>query len=618
MAHPPARSPVFAAMSADNIDRTGGPVRTSGLPMKLPRLLAAALWFAAPAAFIHAADDYRPGPDSRRQSGVPQGELIKFQLANSKIYPGTTREVTVYVPKQYDPARPACVYVNQDKLQWNADIVFDNLIARGELPVIIGVFVPPGVLPAADPAQALPRFNRSVEYDGLGDAYARFILDEVLPAVETKTTSDGRPIHLSHSGNDRAIGGSSSGAIAAFTAAWERPDAFTRVFSAIGTYVDLRGGGRYPSLIRKFEPKPIRVFLQDGANDQNKYGGDWWMGNQMMERALTFAGYEVNHAWGDGGHTHKQGDAIFPEAIRWLWKGWPEPVKGAPTKNDTLATLLIPGEGWQLVGEGYQGTEGPAVNARGEVYFNDMSAGKTYRVALDGTVSRFNEDSKKANGEAFDPQSRLYSVSMKDPRVLRYEDDGKITVLAEGIAGNDIVVGHTGNVYVTDPPPGSSNEPSKVWLIRPDGTKQVVDTGIRYANGVVFSPDQSLLYVNDYRSHWVYSFQIRSDGTLANKERFYWLHLADPDDQTNSDGMRVDRDGRLYVATRLGIQVCDQAGKVQGIIPTPNRKIANLVFGGPKFDTLYATCGDKVYRRKLNTVGANAWDVPNKPAPPRL
>jgi gluconolactonase len=567
---------------------------------------------------LRAADDYQLGPDSKRQPGVPEGELIKFELTDSKIFPGTTREITLYVPRQYDPAKPACVYVNQDRVQWNAPIVFDNLIARGELPLIVGVFVSPGVVKSKDPEHALDRFNRSFEYDGLGDAYARFLLDEVLPVVETKTTSDGRPIHLSHAANDRAIGGSSSGAIAAFTAAWERPEAFSRVFSAIGTYVDLRGGGRYPSLIRKFEPKPIRVFLQDGSNDQNKYGGDWWFGNQMMERALTFAGYEVNHVWGDGGHTHKQGDAIFPDAMRWLWKDWPQPVKAGSSKNDTLMTLLIPGEGWELVGEGYKATEGPAVNAKGEVFFNDMSAGKTYQVALDGKVSLFNEDSKMANGEAFDPQGRLYSTSMKDPRVLRYEPDGKITVLAEGIAGNDIVVGHNGNVYVSDPPVGQNTTPSKVWLIRPDGTKQVVDTGVRYANGVIFSPDQSLLYVNDYRSHWVYSYQIQPDGTLADKQRFYWLHEADTDDQTNADGMRVDRDGRLYVATRLGIQVCDQAGKVQCIIPTPNRRIANLVFGGEKFDTLYATCSDKVFRRKLKTTGANAWDLPNKPTAPKL
>src|SRR5262249_28233223 len=150
-------------------------------------------------------------------------------------------------------------HVNQDGIQFNAPAVFDELIAKGEMPVTIGVFVRPGVVKAPSD-KALDRFNRSYEYDGLGDAYARFILNELLPDVETKTTSDGRPIRLSKSGNDRSIGGSSSGAIAAFTAAWERPDGFTRVFSAIGTFVGLRGGNVYPTLIRKYEPKPIRIF----------------------------------------------------------------------------------------------------------------------------------------------------------------------------------------------------------------------------------------------------------------------------------------------------------------------------------------------------------------------
>ena len=147
------------------------------------------------------------------------------------------------------------------------------------------MFVTPGRVKAPSD-QALDRFNRSYEYDGLGDDYVRFLLDELLPEVEKKTTADGRPIRLSRDGNDRCIAGASSGAICAFTAAWERPDAFRRVFSAIGTYVGLRGGNVYPTLIRKYEPKPIRIFLQDGSSDLNIYGGDWWMANQEMERAL--------------------------------------------------------------------------------------------------------------------------------------------------------------------------------------------------------------------------------------------------------------------------------------------------------------------------------------------
>src|SRR6187549_3217152 len=271
-------------------------------------------------------ENYPVDPASVEQAGVPKGEILKFTLENSKIFPGTSREISVYVPVQYNASKPACVYVNQDGIQWKAPTVFDNLIAKKEMPVTIGIFVTPGKVLVQNKDLALDRFNRSFEYDGLGDAYVRFLLEEVFPFVESKKASDGRAIILSKSGNDRAIGGSSSGAVCAFTAAWERPEEFSRVFSAIGTYIGLRGADRYPTLIRKYEPKPIRVFLQDGINDLNIYAGDWWKANETMERALTFSGYEVNHVWGEEGHNGNQGTAIFPDAMRWLWKDWPQAI----------------------------------------------------------------------------------------------------------------------------------------------------------------------------------------------------------------------------------------------------------------------------------------------------
>jgi gluconolactonase len=302
-----------------------------------------------------------------------------------------------------------------------------------------------------------------------------------------------------------------------------------------------------------------------------------------------------------------------------LWKGWPEPVKSAATtKNATLATLLIPGEDWQLVSDGYRLSEGAATNAKGEVFFTDIPNSKAYKIGLDGKVSLARENTHRTNGQAFGPDGRLYTVAAGAQQVLAFDAEGKSTVIAEGFAGNDVVVAHNGNVYVTNPPAGASNEPSKVWLIKPDGTKQVVDTGVRFANGVTLSPDQSLLYVADYRSHWIYSYVIQPDGTLAYKQRYFWLHEPDTIDQSSADGMKVDREGRLYVATALGVQICDQPGRVHGIIPTPNGRITNLTFGGEKFDTLYATCVDKVYKRKLNTTGAHAWAAPNKPPVPRL
>jgi len=576
------------------------------------RSFALALGFLAAAVALPAAlhsEDKKPA-----DAAIPKGETKGFAFAGSKVFPGTTRNVTVYVPKQYDGKTPACVYVNQDGVQFNAPAVFDKLIHEKAMPVTIGVFVSPGVVPAAG-KDALPRFNRSFEYDGLGDAYARFVLDELLPEVEKKTATDGRAIVLSKSGNDRAVGGSSSGAVCAFTAAWERPDAFTRVFSAIGTYVGLRGANAYPTLIRKYEPKPLRVFLQDGENDLNIYGGDWWMANQEMERSLKFAGYEVEHAWGKGGHSGQHGTEVFPEAMKWLWKGWPEPVK-AGAGSPQLKDILVPGEGWKLVGEGYKFTEGPATNAKGEVFFNDVGASKTYKVGPDGKPAEFLADSKRGDGQRFGPDGRLYANSGAEQKVLAWDAAGKMTVIAEGFRGNDLVVRHDGGIYVTDPftTPGKSS----VWYVSPKGEKKVVDAGLNFANGITLSPDQSLLYVADSRTHWVYSYQIQADGTLANKQKYYHLHVPDTAEDSGADGLRTDRDGRLWVATRSGLQVCDQAGRVNAIVPTPNGKVSNLTFGGPDFDVVYATCGDKVFQRKVKAKGANHDQAPIKPKAPQL
>jgi sugar lactone lactonase YvrE/enterochelin esterase-like enzyme len=578
----------------------------------MPRFVSAVLFtlVLSSLAALHA-------DDAKSTAAVPKGEVARYTFAQSKIFPGTVRDYWVYVPKQYDPAKPACVYVNQDGVQYNAPAVFDELIHKKEIPVLIGVFVMHGRVPAPS-ANALDRFNRSYEYDGLGDDYARFLLEELLPDVEKKTASGGRAIRLSKDGNDRAIAGASSGAICAFTAAWERPDAFRRVFSSVGTYVGLRGGNSYPTLVRKVEPKPIRVFLEDGSGDLNIYGGDWWMANQEMERGLTFAGYEVNHAWGDGGHNVKHATAVFPDAMRWLWKGWPAPVK-AGTGSAQLRDLLIPGEGWKPVSAGYRFTEGPAANAEGEVFFNDIPNSKTYKAGLDGKVSLFVADSKRGNGQAFGPDGRLYAAAAGANQVLAYNAEGRPAVVAEGLRGNDLVVRHDGSLYVTEPPADPRNPmPSKIWYISPQGEKRVVDTGLRFANGVTLSPDQSLLYVADSRTHWVYSYQVQSDGSLAYKQRYFHLHVPDTADDSGADGMRVDRDGRLYVATRMGIQVCDPAGRVNCILPTPNGRIANLCFGGAGFDTLFATCGDRVFKRKLKVQGANAFQAPLKPAAPRL
>ncbi len=562
------------------------------------------------------SENYPLDSASIEHAGVPKGELIKLSFENSKIFPGTTRDYWIYVPAQYNPDHPACVYVNQDGIQWNAPVVFDNLIYRKDMPVTIGVFITPGVVKAKNPSSALNRFNRSFEYDGLGDAYARFLLEEILPEVEKQHTTDGRAIRLSKSGNDRAIGGSSSGAVCAFTVAWERPAEFSKVFSAIGTYIGLRGAERYPTLIRKYEPRPLRIFLQDGTNDLNIYAGDWWMANQTMERSLVFSGYNVQHIWGEGQHNGKQGTAVFPEAMRWLWKDWPKTIVPGATKNQFLSDILIPGEEWKLVGQNYKFTEGTAVNAAGESFFQDIPNSKTYEVSTEGKLAELSLDAKRASGTSFGPDGRRYVIAGATRQVIAYDAGGRETIIADSIPGNDIAVAYNGNVYVTSP--DGIDKPSKLYLIRPGGVKEVVDEGLKFANGLAFSPDQTQLYVTESASHWVWIYQIQPDGKLAYKQKYGWLHVRDNDENAWSDGLRCDTAGRVWVTTKMGLQILDQAGRVNAIIPIPAGQASNLCFGGKNFDIVYLTAGDKVYSRRFKTRGANNFEKPIKPAAPKL
>lgn len=548
----------------------------------LPLLALPALLVLGAARPARAQNDL--GPDSKPQPGVPKGELIKLTFDRSKIFPGTFRDYWIYVPAQYRPDKPACLFVNQDGVQWQAPTVFDNLIHKKEMPVTIGVFVVHGRVRAADGNLALDRFNRSFEYDGLGDKYARFINEELLPDVESKRTSDGRAIRISKNPNDRALGGGSSGAVCAFTAAWERPDLFRRVFSAIGTYVGLRGADRYPTLLRKYEPKPLRVFLQDGSNDQNIYAGDWWMANLMMERALTFAGYEVTHAWGEGGHNGQHGTQIFPDAMRWLWKDWPKPVLAGKSKNTMMNDILVAGEDWKAV------DASPALAASSGT--QAAAKGEAVRVAGAGGA--------------------VYSVSPKGA-VTSTDASGKSKQVTLGIRATALLAASNGNLYLSEPTEGGA----RLWLVRPDGKKQVVDANAPLG-GITLSSDQTLLYAADAASHWIYSYQVQSDGTLQHKQQYYWLHTPDSKDRSDASSMCVDRDGRLYVATNLGIQVCDQAGRVNCIFPTPTEGATAVGIGGENSDTLHALSGGKLYTRKIAVKGTQPWSAPNKPAAPRL
>jgi enterochelin esterase family protein len=299
----------------------------------LQAFLAASIALAQPPAMGENTDVYyKLGPDSLPQDGVPKGEIKGPFVIPSQAYPGTQHTYWVYVPAQYDPAKPSALMVLNDGQAMmfaegdvRAQNVFDNLIYRREIPVMIGVFINPG----RTPQQPEPHpknwgdrdTNRPAEYNSLDDKYARVIVNELLPAL----TKD---YNISKDPEQRGIGGASSGAIAAFTVAWERPNEFRKVLSIVGSFVNLRGGHAYADIVAKTPKKPLRVYLQDGRNDnrgQRRDGQydetrDWFAQNVRLMKALTAKGYDVNYTWGIGRHGQKQGGAIFPDMMRWLWR----------------------------------------------------------------------------------------------------------------------------------------------------------------------------------------------------------------------------------------------------------------------------------------------------------
>jgi len=258
---------------------------------------------------------YETHRDARERAGVPKGKLTQMPPWSSRIFPGTTRDWWVYVPAQYNAGTPASVMVFQDGAGARQYVVpvFDNLIAQGDMPVTVGIFLEPGGVKA-------PRDNRSFEYDTLSDQYARFLLEEILPEVE-------KTVRLRRDAAGRAIAGQSSGAIAAFTVAWERPDEFSKVLSGIGSFTNIQsgktlreGGHNYAAMIRKAPRKSIRIFMQDGANDLDNQHGSWWLANQTLARSLAYAGYDYKFEQGQGFHNNNHIRAILPDALRWLWR----------------------------------------------------------------------------------------------------------------------------------------------------------------------------------------------------------------------------------------------------------------------------------------------------------
>lgn len=591
----------------------------------MKRLIVLAMLCAASLVY---AEDYALGPDSQPQAGVPKGTLTKYKLEAGTFYPGTPHNYSVYVPAQYDTAKPTPFMIFLDGAGYlnnnvRVPVVFDNLIAKHDLPPLIGIFVDPGILPAISD-QAQNRYERIFEYDSLSDRYSRFLLEELIPEVAKK-------YNLSKNPDDRALSGVSTGAVGAFMAAWNRPDQFHRVLSFIGTYVAMKGADELPALIRRTEPKPIRIFLQDGKIDHivpaEPYGtffaGSWPINNEVMFEAFEYSGYDAKLVIGDEAHNMKQGAAIMPDALRWLWRDYPSPIvvhepaamsqPGWDPRGKVYSTVSAD-KHWQQVGETYGSVISPTGDKDGNVFFADSAVGKIYKSDADGKVTVFKDHASGAGALRVGPDGRLYASQTARNRIVAYGAGGDEKVVAQNVGANDIAITAKSTLYFAD------TQHKTIGYVDATGKTRVVYSGgeIAEPSGVALSPDQAMLIVTDAQSRFSWSFQIAADGSLANGEPFYRLEMPEMGWVSGVHGVTEDSSGQVYFATPFGVQVCEANGRLAIILNSPEHgAVSSLAFAGKNLDWLYVTEGGKLFRRPVKVTGV-AVDAPVKPPQPPL
>ena len=509
-------------------------------------------------------------PATQKVAEELQGEVIKFTLSDSQLYPGTQREVLVYVPQQYDGTKPACLLVCMDGILYDATTVMDNLIASGEMPVTIGVFVNPGVV--YDEDGEVVRYNRCKEFDSTDDTFSQFIENEVLAKVEGMKTPSGKAIILSKDANDRAITGASSGGIAAFSVAWNRPDLYSRVYTTVGTFVAMRGGNNYSNIVRKTEPKPLRIYMQDGWYDVwNPIFGEWFEHNLLMESAFNFAGYEIFHKWDRGNHSIKYGTMAFPDAMRWLWKGYPAKVQKGWSNNGMLQDILLENEDWREVllpatveGELFAAQDTSAVYASHAYIYKVSAAGGVEQVGSLKSGERLMGEDLTAKGNS------LYKNGIK---------------VADGLSGLKAVQALADGKYFA-----LCNAKSK-------GNVLTVNVGCR---ALAVAPDYRFCVTGEENTHHLISTVIDKTGKMLYSEPFYYLHDLSNSTLNPSGSMAFDTKGNLYVATEIGVQVADHNGRVRAILSLPAGRVHSLAFSG---NYLFVRCGEKVFVRKMKAEG---------------
>lgn len=563
---------------------------------------------------VNTKPAWEPHPDAVVRDDVPHGEVKQMPPWKSKIFAGTVRDWSIYVPAQYDENEPAALMIFQDGERmrdvdgrWRIPVVFDNLIARGDMPPTIGVFINPGHDLSKIQSRRRRYSNRGFEYDSLGDRYSRFLLEEILPEVEKQYRISANP-------RMRAIGGSSSGAICAFTVAWERPAVFGKVYSSVGSFTNLRGGDIYPSLVRKTEPKPIRVYLADTSGDADNPYGSWWWANQQMASALKYMGYDVRFDSAEGyAHNADFGSSRFPDAMKWLWRKETHTPK-YDTRGDlggdlTLLNLLVPGESWELVADDLGFADGLCADKAGKLFFCDMRAPAVFCLNADGTRTVIAKES--VSGLEFSPDGKLlYGCQGAKNRVISIDVvSGDVKTIAEGVKPNDLAVTADGLILITQ------TRAQQVTRIDPaTGEVTTVDTGITKPNGIALSNDGGTLAVSDFGGEHTWMFRVRADGSLDAKMPSMTLRLpidASGEFKFNEpppyvaasrgDGAAVDLKGRYYVTSALGVQIFDPTGRPCGVLPKPNPDLplTSCILAGAGHNTLYIAQRSQLYRRRL-------------------
>ena len=571
---------------------------------------------------------YALGPDSQVQPGVAKGTVTQHELKPGKFYPGTPHSYSLYVPPGYDANKPPALMIFLDGSGFlrdseRAPVVLDNLIAKHEIPPVIAIFIDPGVLPAvSDEVQS--RYERIFEYDSLSPRFSSFLLEELIPEVE-------KSYRISHNPDDHAIVGVSTGAVGAFMAAWNRPDQFHRVISFIGTYVAMKGADSLPALVRKTEPKPIRVFMQDGKNDHIipgapfgiAFSGSWPINNQVMYEALQYGGYDATLVMGEGAHDMKQGAAILPDALRWIWRGYPQPIVVHEPEAGKLPgwdprgkpySIVSADQSWQAVGAKYTSTDSPTSDDAGNVYFADPVASRIYKVNANGTVTLFRENTFGARALRIAPDGLLYASQPSRGHIVSYIPSGEERTVARDVEADGLALTRSGRLYFADA------KHREIGFVETSGKVNRISVASEMAQpaGVTLSPDQSLLVVTDAVSRFSWSFQIAPDGSLLNGEPFYRLEMPEDGWRSSVTSVAEDSIGQTYFATPTGVQICEANGRVATILNAPEiGAVTALTFAGNDATWLYIAENGKLFRRRVKVHGTSVAN-PVKPPKPVL